>query len=137
MGVLGLFGQHPALADAKAVLLVHHGQAQPGKFHALAEDGVGADDQIGLVVPDGGQRGAAGGGFHPAGQQGHPHPKGGEQAVEVLRVLGGQNFRRSQQSGLIPAADTGPDGGGGHQCFTAAHVSLQQAVHGSLARHVG
>ena len=44
VGVLGLFGQHPALADAKAVLLVHHGQAQPGKFHALAEDGVGADD---------------------------------------------------------------------------------------------
>ena len=52
-------------------------------------------------------------------------------------MLGGQNFCRGQQRGLIPRPDAGPDGGSRHQRFAAAHIALQKAVHGSLARHVG
>ncbi len=53
---------------------------------------MGAYDEVGLVVPDGGEGGAACGGFHAAGEQGHPHPEGGEQAVQVLGVLAGQDL---------------------------------------------
>ena len=137
MGVRGLFGQHPALAHAEAVLLVDDGKAQPGKLHPLAEDGVGAHHKVGFVGADGGQRSALGGSLHAAGQQGHPHPEGGKHLVQTLSMLGGQNFGGGQQRGLISRPDAGPDGGGGHQRFAAAHVALQQAVHGSLARHVG
>ena len=89
MRVRGFFGQHPALPHPKAVLLVDHGKAQPGKFNALAEDGVGAHHKVGFVVPDGGKRGASCSGFHAAGQQGYPHPEGGKHPVQALGVLGG------------------------------------------------
>ena len=137
VGVLGFFGQQAPLPHPEAVLLVHHGQTQPGKGDPLAEDGVGAHHEVGLVVPDGGQRGAAGGGFHAAGQQGDPHPERGQHPVQVLGMLGSQNLGGGQQRCLIAAADAGPDGGCRHQRFAAAHIALQQAVHGLPARHVG
>ena len=71
MRVVGLARQNAALPHAKAVLFVHNGQTQPGELHALAEDGVGTHDEVGLVVPDGGEGGAACGGFHAAGEQQH------------------------------------------------------------------
>ena len=137
VGIRGLFGQQAPLAHTEAVLFVHDGQTQPGELHALAEDGVGAYDEVGLVVPDGGEGGAACGGLHAAGEQGYPHPEGGEQAVQVLGVLAGQDLGGGQQCGLIPGPDAGPDGRSGHQRFAAAHVALQKAVHGRFARHVG
>lgn len=76
MGIRGLFGQQAPLAHTEAVLFVHDGQTQPGELHALAEDGVGAYDEVGLIVPDGGEGGAPCGGLHAAGEQGHPHPEG-------------------------------------------------------------
>ena len=96
MGVLGFFGQQAPLPHPEAVLLVHHGQTQPGKGDSLAEDGVGAHHEVGFVVPDGGQRGAAGGGLHAAGQQGDPHPEWGQHPVQVLGMLGSQNLGGSQ-----------------------------------------
>ena len=135
--IRGLFGQHSALPYPKAVLLVDHGKTKPGKLYAFAEDGVGAHHKVGFVVPDGGKGGAACSGLHAAGQQGHPHPEGGKHPVQAFGVLGGQNFCRGQQRGLIPRSDAGPDGGSRHQRFAAAHIALQKAVHGSLARHVG
>ena len=137
MRVLGLFGQHAALPHPEAVLLVHHREAQPRKLHSLAQDGVGAHHEVGFVGPDGRQRPAAGCGLHPAGQQGHPHPEGGQHPVQVLGVLGGKDLGGGQQGRLIAAADARPDGGGGHQRFAAAHVALEQPVHGLFARHVG
>ena len=137
MGVCGLFGQYSALAHAEAMLLVHHSQTQPGKLHALAQDGVGAHHKVSFVTADGGQRGAAGGGLHAAGQQGHTHPEGGQHPVQILRVLGGKDLGGGQQRRLISAADAGPDGGGGNQRFAAAHIALQKAVHGGAAGQIG
>ena len=70
------------------------------------------------------------------GQQGYPHPEGGKQPVESLGVLRSQNFGRGQQRSLIPRSDARPDGGSSHQRFAAAHIALQQAVHGGIARHI-
>ena len=120
----GLFGQHAALPHAEAVLLVDDGQPQPGKLHPLAEDGVGAHDEVRFVAPDGGQRGALCSGFHAAGEQGHPHAKGGQHPVQTLGVLCGQNLSGGQQSSLISGPDAGPDGGSRYQRFAAAHVTL-------------
>ena len=79
----------------------------------------------------------AAGSLHPACEQGHPHPKGGEQAVQVLGVLAGQDLGRRQKRCLIPGPDAGPDGRSGHQRLSAAHVALQEPVHGGLTRHIG
>ena len=76
----------------RSMLLVHHSQTQPGKLHALTQDGVGAHHKVGLVTADGSQRGAAGGGLHAAGQQGHTHPEGGQHPVQILCVLGGKDL---------------------------------------------
>ena len=98
---------------------------------------MGAHDEVRFIVPDGGQRGAPGRGFHAAGKQGHPHPERGKQVVQVLGVLGRQNFGGGQQRRLVARPDAGPDGGSGHQRLAAAHVALQKAVHGGLPGHVG
>ena len=137
MGVRGLFGQHSALAHAEAMLLVHHSQTQPGKLHALAQDGVGAHHKVGLVTADSSQRGAAGGGLHAAGQQGYTHSEGGQHPVQILCVLGGKDLGGGQQGRLVSAADAGPDGGGGNQRLAAAHIALQKAVHGGAAGQIG
>ena len=134
--VRSFFRQCAALAHPKAVLFVNDGQPQPGKLHPFAHQGVGAHHKVGFVIADGGQRGAAGGGLHAAGQQGNPHPEGGKQPVEPFGVLRGQNFGRRQQRGLISRPDARPDGGSSHQRFAAAHIALQQAVHGGIARHI-
>ena len=134
--VRGFFCQCAALTHPKAVLLVNDRQTQPGKLHPFAHQGMGAHHKVGFVLADGSQRGAAGGGLHAAGQQGHPHPEGGKQPVEPLGVLRGQNFGRRQQRGLIPRPDARPDGGSSYQRFAAAHIALQQAVHGGIARHI-
>ena len=134
--VCGLFGQRAALTHPKAVLLVNDRQTQPGKLHPFAHQSVGAHHKVGFVIADSGQCGAAGSGFHAAGQQGDPHPEGGKQPVQSLSVLCGQNFGRSQQRGLIPRPDARPDGSSSYQRFAAAHIALQQAVHGGIARHI-
>jgi hypothetical protein len=43
-----------ALADAEAVLLVDHGDRERGELDGLLDQGVGADDELGLP---GGERG--------------------------------------------------------------------------------
>ena len=52
-------------------------------------------------------------------------------------MLFGQQLGGGQQGPLVPRADGCPEGGGGHQGLAAAHVPLQQAVHGGLAGHIG
>ena len=112
------------MPHTEAVLFVHNGQTQPGELHALAEDGVGAHDEVRFVAPDGSQRGALCSGFHAAGEQGHPHAKGGQHPVQTLGVLCGQDLSGGQQSSLISGPDAGPDGGSRYQRFAAAHVTL-------------
>ena len=136
VGVDRLFGQHTPLPHAKAVLFVNDSQAQAGKFHSAPQDGMGADHTVRLVVPDGSQGGAPGGGLHAAGQKRHPHPKGSQHPVQAFGVLCGQDLGGGQQSGLVSAADAGPDGGSSHQGLAAAHIPWQQAVHGMLPAHI-
>ncbi len=60
----------------------------------------------------------------------------GEELLEVEVMLRGQDFGGRQHRHLIAVFD-GDDGGfGGHDGLAAAHIALQQAVHGARRLHV-
>ena len=75
-------------------------------------------------------------GLHRARQQRHGDVGRLQQLFQGVVVLGGQNFRGGHKGRLHPLLDDGPAQGGGHGGFAAAHVPLDEPVHGGGARHV-
>ena len=63
---------------------------------------MGADHTVRLVVPDGSQGGAPGGGLHAAGQKRHPHPKGSQHPVQAFGVLCGQDSVGASRAAWYP-----------------------------------
>ena len=59
-----------------------------------------------------------------------------EPALEILRVLLGQQLRRRHERGLQPAADGARGGRGGHHGLAAAHVALHQPHHGPVVGEI-
>ena len=116
------------------MLFVDDRQPQPGKAHLLLNHGVRADHQRGLAGLDQGQHLAARLLLLAAGQPGHALAARRKQRLQPFDELGevllGQDLGRRHQRAL-PA---GVDGGAGRQRrdhrLAAAHVALQQAVHG-------
>ena len=51
-------------------------------------------------------------------------------------MLAGQNFGRSHYARLIAIVQGDEGGHEGHDCFSATHVTLQQAVHLLAAAHI-
>ena len=137
MGGGGFVRQQAPLAHAEPVLLVHHRKAKAGKLHSAADYRMGAHHQICFVGGDGRQRGALLGSLHAAGEQRHPQPEGLEKGLQCGRVLGGQNLGGGHEGALVAVFRGHVDARRGHKGFAAAHVPLQQPVHGPLCRHVG
>ena len=55
-----------------------------------------------------------------------------EPALEILRMLLGQQFGRRHERGLQSGADRARGGRGGHHGLAAAHVALHQPHHGPV-----
>ena len=133
---LRLACQQAPLAHPEAMLLVHDGKPQIFELHRVGEHRVGAHHQPGAAIRDGGQRHPALGGFHAAHQQRHVDAERLQTVGQRGGMLPGQNFGGGQH-GALPAVLGGvPDGRRRHQRFAAAHIPLQQAVHGRLAAQV-
>ena len=131
-----LLHEAEALQDAEAMLLVDDGEAEVLELDILLNQGVGADGD--LHQPFGHQLLELH--FFPggeaAGEQGGDVAQLAENLFEGEAVLGGEDFRRREHGHLVAVLD-GDDGGfGGDDGLTAAHVALQQAVHGMGRRHI-
>ena len=77
-----------------------------------------------------------GGQVQPAGQQQPIDAATGQQPLDSLPVLVGENLGRGQHRYLIAVLDGDHAGFRGHDGLAASHVALQQAVHGSRGFHV-
>ena len=60
----------------------------------------------------------------------------GEEALEGLEVLGGEDFGGGHQYRLMSSADGGEHGGGGDHGLAGADIALEQAGHWLAAEHV-
>ena len=98
----GFAGQNPALAHAEAMLFINDCKAEVFEHDLVCQHRVGADDEPGAAVRNGGEGDAALGRFHAADEQRDVDPEGLEPVGQRGRVLAGQNFGRSQQ-GALPA----------------------------------
>ena len=98
---------------------------------------MGAHQQVDLPCRQSGQQPLLRRPLHRPGEQPHPHPGGGEQGVQSLGVLLGQQLGGGHQGALaaVPGAQPGPEGG--HRRLARAHVPLDQPVHGPPRGQVG
>ena len=136
-----LLPQGQALLHAKAMLLVDDGQAQTRELHLRLDDGMRADDQRRRAAFNGGQHGRALFLLLAASQPCHAlatrRQQGGEPVGQLGEVLLGQDLGGRHQRALPAGVDGHAGGQRRHHRLAAAHVALQQAVHGLGARQVG
>ena len=137
MGAVGLAGQKSPLPHAKTVLLVHNGQPQIFELHRIGKHRMGTHHQPGAPVRNGREGHPPLGGFHSPHQQGDIDAEGFQPVSQSGGVLTGQQLGRGKH-GALPAVLGGmPDGRRGHQRLAAAHIPLEQAIHGDLPAKIG
>jgi len=133
--------QGQPLRHAKAVLLIDQRQTQPRKLHLLADHRMGAHDQRGAAVLDACQGLRALALVLAAGQPGDVPPLDLQQRLQpvdqLAKVLLGQNFGRRHEGALPTGVDGARRCQRRHHRFAAAHIALQQPVHGGAPLQVG
>ena len=95
-----------------------------------------ADDELDVAARDGFERAAPRARRQRAGDQRDGNFERPEPALEILRVLLGQQFGRRHERGLQSAADGARGGRGGHHGLAAAHVALHQPHHGTVVGEI-
>ena len=131
-----------ALSDPEAVLLIDNHQSQGGNLDRLGQQGVRPHDDGGLTGRQQGEdlatlrsRCGAGQQHDPGGAlraAEHPGPSQGPQKpLETGVMLGRQNLGGSQEGGLPTGADDLGHGAQGNEGLAAAHVALQENLHGN------
>ena len=130
------------------MLLVDDDQSQEGDLHRVRQQGVGPHDDGRLAGGQVGQDPVALGGRGGAGQQVDPggalgaaeHPgatQGAEKHLEGGSVLGGEHLGGGQEGRLTATAHHLEHGAQGNEGLAAAHVTLEEALHGDGAGQVG
>ena len=134
--LIRLVAEALALAHAKAVLLVGNHQRQTVIAHPLAQQGVGADDQIPRSILNMGQGFPALRCLHAAQQQ----PAADAQWLQYLtradQMLPGQNLGRRHQRALPAGRSRRANRAKGNSRLAAAHIALHQPAHGASGRHI-
>ncbi|MCY1529070.1 hypothetical protein D9M68_641970 [compost metagenome] len=127
---LALARERQPLRHAEAVLLVDDGQAQAVEFDVILDQRLRAHDQLHAAV-GGGRRGfSARLGAEAAAQPGHVHAQRLQPGHQLAEVLFSEDFGGRHQRDLGAAGDGLRRGNGRHHGLAAAHVALQQAMHG-------
>ncbi len=137
MRMIGLGRKLPALAHAKAVLLVCNGEAKPRKAHALAQHRMRTHHQLRLACLDSAQHLFFCLALYAARKQRRTDAQRRQQPAKRFGVLRGQNLGGRHQYALVSVLRGGVYARGGHQCFAAAHISLQKAVHRRFFHKIG
>ena len=129
--------QRQPLRHAEAVLLVHNGQRQPGKDHRILDQRMRADQHVHLAGRHRLLHPALGRHAQRTGQPAHAHAQRLQPWGEPLIVLPRQDLGRGHQRGLPARTHRHHRRQRGNDRLAAAHVALQQPVHGLLPRQIG
>ncbi len=133
---LALGGKTHALADAEAVLLIHHHQRQLVERHRLLEQRMRAHYQRDIAGGDAVLHFHLLGFFHFAREQRHGHMQcigiGFQRGVMLAR----QQVCRRHQAGLLSGRRHLRHQREGENGFAAAHIALQQPHHALAAFHI-
>ena len=129
VGIAALLLEGLALLHAKAVLLVHHHQAQVMELHGLLEKRVGAHNVLRIPTGDAENGFAFFGGLHGPQKQLQAVGLISQKPSEIQRVLARQDLGRRQDRALAAGLRHHRHGQEGHERFATAHVALQQAMH--------
>ena len=143
-----LLPQRISLLDAEPVLLVHDDQREVEKRHVLLDERVGADDDPSVTSHRVVERGSTGRRRLASREQGdlgaqlrpaeHPaHRQIAEQGRDRAMVLGREDLRRSQQSGLAARVDDREHGSQRDDGLARSDLALQQAVHRPIGSELG
>ena len=118
------------------MLLVGDDEPQRLKLGGFGDQGVGAHGHLNLAAeklfPDlalfllG----------HGAGEQPHGDAQGSKKLSQGGEMLLRQNLRGSHEGCLVPVADGAERRRGGNHGLAAAHISLNQPVHGSAPAQI-
>jgi len=131
-------GQRQALAHAKTMLLVDHGERQCLEHHVILDQRVGTDQEIDLATRQPRQDIAPLLALFASGEDRDPQARAFGQWRNGLDVLARKNFRRRHQRRLL--AGLGHRGGSQqrHHGLARSDVALQQPQHADrLAQIVG
>ena len=137
MGIVALGTQPGALTHAEAVLLVGDHKAQVGKGGGIGYQGMGTDDEIyrtcgDLLPPLPLLLGGKG-----AGEKFTADTQGREQFGKTRIMLLRQDFRGRHHGSLVPVFNTQIGGCGSYHGLAAAHITLNQPVHGCAFGKIG
>ena len=123
--------------DAEALLLVDDDQAEVLELHLLAEQAMGADDDVDLAVGDAVDDLAGLGVALEARQLRHADGEPGEAGGERRVVLRDEQRRRHEHRDLLAVLDGLEGGAHGDLGLAVADVAADEAVHRDKLLHVG
>ena len=127
--VLRLGLQHHALRNTEAVLLVHHDEAQILVTDRFLKDRMRADEDVDRSIRKPHQHAFPHATLVAAGEHRDRHGDAGEQALQRLAVLAGQDLRRREECGLRARLHRDQHRHRRDQRLARADIALKQAKH--------
>ena len=134
--VVALVPKAGALLHAKAVLLVHDGQAQGPELHRVFNQGMRANQNADAAIQQAGVDFPSPGGRGGAGEQGALDTGGSQVFGDIGVMLLGKDFRGGHDAGLVAVSHGNKGTEYRHHGFSGAYVSLEEAVHLVAALHI-
>ena len=128
-----------ALFDAEAVLFVDDDESEVIEFDGVLDEGVGADDDVGVAGDDGKEGVVFLSGGHVAGEGGDGEVDAGvgEEFGEAVSVLVGEDGGGGEEGALFAVFDGLEHGYEGDDGFAGADFALEEALHGVGGVEVG
>ena len=123
--------------DAKLLLLIDDQQAQVMELHRLADEFVGADEDVDFALLEVGEQLLYFLRFAGTAQVVHPHWEVVQTLAEGAIVLECQHSRRHEYGGLLAVDGSLKGGADGNLGLAEAHVTADEAVHRLAALHIG
>ena len=125
-----------ALLDAEAVLFVDHGEREIAEHRAIEKERVRSHRDLAFARGEPRKCRAPRRGSEAAGQQFHAHVASRQESPDRHAVLLGEEFGGRHDRRLPAGCHRGQHPVERHRRLAAAHVTLEQAVHGDRASQV-
>ena len=124
------------MGHTETVLLVNDYSTQLCELHSVLDDGVCANQYMHITGAESVENLLTLLALHDASKQFYADRHAFQELTNALQVLLCQDFRRCHHAGLITIVQGNEHGHQGHQCLSATHVALQQAVHLTACAHI-
>ena len=131
-----LFPQAGTLRHTETMLFVNDHQTKSLETNRILNDGMSADKDADLAIPQSLQDGRSTFSLDHTRQQFHTNGHILQHRAESFQVLFSQNFRWRHQAPLIAVVHSNEQEQKRHQGLSASHITLQQTVHLFPTAHI-